>query len=359
MFINMDKYAIIMSGGSGKRLWPLSRIERPKQFLNLLGEGPLISSTIRRLDGVFERDHIFVIGTEGQREALIECTDGLIPFENIIFEPSGRNTGPCIALASHLLAAKGESVLCILPADHYIRDVDVFCSCLTQGIHAAESTDAIVTIGIKPTYDATGFGYIHFAEPVPHIDGAFRVLNFVEKPDKQNAKRFFDSGEYLWNGGYFIAKTSVMLDNIQRHIPVVDEKAKKTLAAMQTGDMALATEIYDSIEKIAIDFGVMEKCENMLVFPGDFGWSDVGSFYAVHQILQSSRGNAVIAGSLLAPQANNLTVYSTKKIVAASGVDNLVIIDMDDVLYICNVKDSEKTKQLVEELSAAGHSELE
>lgn len=355
----MERFAVIMGGGNGKRLWPLSRLDKPKQFVNLLGEGPLLMSTINRLLPFYDRDHIIVIGTKEHAQLLLECTDGLIPPKNVLFEPTGRDTAACIALATAHLSPKDDAILCVFPSDHYVGDVPAFGRILERAMNAAEITSSIVTVGIEPTFDATGYGYIHLGDPLPDIDEAWRVRRFVEKPSKRRAKAFFDSGEYLWNGGMFIAKVSVMRDNFAKLLPELFEGVKSAYQAMRAGDDASALAYYSAVERVPVDVGIMEKCDDIIVFPGKFEWSDVGSFYAVHEILKANGGNAVIGGVLLAPQADNLTVYTNKKIVAASGVDNLVIIDMDDVLYICNVKDSEKTKQLVETLADYGHDELE
>lgn len=249
--------------------------------------------------------------------------------------------------------------MCVFPADHYIKHTDEFLDIVRKACHAAEITDSIVTIGIQPTFDATGYGYIQVGDPLEGMDGGYQVRSFTEKPNKERAKLFFESGEYLWNGGIFISKVSVMLSKIKEFLPEVYADVKRAYEVRAAGKASLAHDVYANIPNIPIDVGVMEKCENTIVFPGFFGWSDIGSFYAVHDILKDERGNAVMSGILLAPQANNLTVYSDKRIVAASGVDDLVIIDMDDVLYICNVKDSEKTKYLVENLINEGHDELE
>lgn len=355
----MERYAVIMGGGSGKRLWPLSRLDKPKQFVNLLGEGPLLTMTIKRLLNSFESDHILVIGIEEHKEALYECAAGLIPKENVLLEPLGRNTAACIALATAHLGSKEDVVMSVFPADHYVGDVKAFGEVVARGMDAAENSNSIVTVGIEPTFDATGYGYIHVGGKVEGVAQARRVKSFTEKPDKERAKLFFDSGEYLWNGGIFLSRTSVMRENFLRLLPELFDGVQKAHDAMERGDKDAAYDAYSKVANIPVDTGIMEKCDNIIVFPGNFYWSDVGSFYAVHDILKNHAGNAVIEGVLLAPQANNLTVYSKKKIVAASGVDDLVIIDMDDVLYICNVKDSEKTKQLVETLSEYGHDELE
>lgn len=355
----MKKNAVILGGGNGKRLWPLSRINRPKQFLNLLGEGPLIAGTVKRLEQYFDNQNIYIVGLAEHKDVLLESTKGLVLPENMQYEPVGRGTSASIAWSAMKLAEAGDSVMCIFPSDHYIKDVNVFYEVINRACHAAEENECIVTVGIQPTFDATGYGYIKVGEPLAAYEGAYRADRFIEKPNKKRAKVFFESGEYLWNGGIFIAKVSVILAKMEKYLPTLFGQVQRAYDAEKDGKPDEARDIYAEIENIAIDVGVMEKCKDTIVFPGYFGWSDIGSFYAVHDILKDERGNAVMSGVLLAPQATNLTVFSDKRIVAASGVDNLVIIDMDDVLYICNVKDSEKTKNLVENLINEGHAELE
>lgn len=356
----MKHCAVILGGGNGKRLWPLSRINRPKQFLNLLGKGPLIADTVERLEQYFERENVYIVGLAEHREALLESTEGLVAPTNIFFEPEGRGTSAGIAWAAMSLAEQeGDAVMCAFPSDHYIKDLPAFWDVIGRACRTAADTDSIVTVGIQPTFDATGYGYIKVGDPIERFDGAYKVAKFVEKPDKRRARKFFESGQYLWNGGIFIAKVQVLLAKIKKLLPKLYAQVEAAYIAQKEGNAERSLEIYSKVENIAIDVGVMEKCKDSIVFPGYFGWSDIGSFYAVHDILKDERGNAVMAGSLLAPEASNLTVYSDKRIVAASGVDNLVIIDMDDVLYICNVKDSEKTKNLVESLVNKGYAELE
>jgi len=355
----MEKYAVIMGGGTGKRLWPLSRLHKPKQFLDLFGGGTLIENTIQRLDGVIERDHIIAVGSAKHMDMLIEYTKDMIPAENIIVEPMGRNTAPCIALVAMRLAENKDAVMCVLPSDHCVKDVEKFRAILNKGVEAAADSESIITVGIRPTFGSAEYGYIHLGDPADGVDGAYRVKHFIEKPNTELANKFFESGEYLWNAGIFIARAGVMLANIKKFLPNVHRNVKKAIAEMDAGNNDAAAKLYSEIENINIDFGVMEKCKDVLVFPGDFGWNDVGSFNAIHDILKNETGNAIISGCLLASQASNLTVYSKKKTVVASDVNNLLIIDMDDLLYICNIEDSEKTKQLVESLVAEGHSELE
>lgn len=356
----MKHRAVILGGGNGKRLWPLSRVNRPKQFLNLLGKGPLIADTVRRLNHQFEKEDMYIVGLAEHKDALLDSTNGLVLPENIFYEPAGRGTSAGIAWAAmHMASGQEDSVMCIFPSDHYIKEIDVFGEIISRACHAATASDSIVTVGIQPTFDATGYGYIKVGEPLAEFEGGYHVVRFVEKPSKARARTFFESGEYLWNGGIFVSRVQVMLAKIKEFLPELYQQVAAAYEAEKRGDIAAAYEIYKKVDKVAIDVGVMEKCNDTIVFPGYFGWSDIGSFYAVHDILKDERGNAVMSGSLIAPEAENLTVYSDKRIVAASGVDNLVIIDMDDVLYICNVKDSEKTKNLVENLVNEGHGELE
>lgn len=343
----MDKYAIIMAGGNGQRLWPLSREDRPKQFTKLFGEDALLTSTIKRLLAVYSSKNIFVVGTQAHHKLLLECSQALIPSENILLEPLGRNTAACIAFATEHLKHSADDILAFFPADHYIADVREFSRVVGLGISAAEETDNIVLIGIKPGFSSTAYGYIRMGEPVNSPDEAHGVLGFVEKPEAQHAANFFNSGEYLWNCGIFISKHSVMRQSFQSLLPELLKNVQNSYQAMRAGDCALARKYYSEIENIPVDKGILEKSEKLLVLPGKFSWSDVGSFKSIHDILKDDSGNAVIEGSLFAPQANNLTVRSSKKVVVAPGVDNLVIIDSDDVLYICPANDSASAMQLL------------
>ena len=348
----MDRYAIIMAGGSGKRLWPLSRAIRPKQFMELNEAGTLLANTIKRLTAVFDRDHILVIGLADQQRLLEEHTKGLIAPGNLLLEPLGRNTAACIAYGiRHIKEKDREALISVFPADHFIGQTKVFEEILQRGMGAAKSRKAIVTLGVRPSRAAIEYGYIHVGENVENLAGVWYVRRFVEKPDAVRAAEFIREGTYLWNSGIFIFRLSVMEQCLKEFLPDLYRSVSAAYGAMKEHSEEQMKEWYRRAEKISIDDGVMEKYENILVISGDFGWSDVGSYQAIYDILPKDQAeNAILKGQLLAANSSRLLVHSEKKLVVAVGVENLTIIDTPEVLYICNTREGENAKMIAEML---------
>ncbi len=361
MMRQTERFAVIMAGGSGRRLWPLSRINKPKQFMDLTGDGALIVNTIKRISPIFDMDHIIVIGMLSQRNILLDCTKALVRPENILFEPGAKNTAACIAFAMEHIAVKAaDALVCILPADHYVAQPVRFCAVLEHGLDTAAKKDSIVTLGIEPTYAATSYGYIQAGEQVDLLNEVRMVKSFIEKPNRQKAEEMLDCGGYYWNGGIFISRQKVLTANIKEFLSDLYSHIKRAYEAKIMGNAADMEREYNMVESISIDFGVMEKSREMLVIPADFGWNDIGGYAAIYDIADKDENqNAVIKGNLLAHNANNLLIHSNKKVVAVSGVSNLVIIDTQDVLYICNADEAENTKMISEQLAELGYGELE
>lgn len=357
----MERYAVIMAGGSGRRLWPLSRASKPKQFLDITGNGTLISNTIKRLEGMFDIGHIVIIGLAEQREDLHKYTNGLVLPENIILEPSAKNTAACIALAiRHIQERSPNNLICMLPADHYIGNPVRFREVLWQGFDAAGTHSSIITLGIKPTFPATGYGYICMGKPLPQAPWVRHVDRFVEKPDEDRAREFLAQGRYLWNGGIFIFQADVMESAIRHFLPLTCNAVAQAYLAMKENKNDESKKAYDEIESVPIDTGVLEKASNVLVIPGDFGWNDVGSFDAIYDIAaKDEQGNAVLQGNLLARNAHNLLIHARQKLVVVSGVDDLFVIDTPDALYICNPKNTESVKEISAVLSEERYGGLE
>ena len=356
----MRQYAIIMAGGSGTRLWPLSRKSKPKQFLDPLGQGSFLEQSITRLTGLFPREDILVVGSMEQQEMLLEVVSGYISPENVILEPVARNTAACIALVAHNVSHAGDALMCVLPADHYIGDKTAFRAALQNGLRAAEETDCIVTMGIMPTSPATGYGYIQAGEALKASFEARHVLRFVEKPKREQAVEYLREGEYYWNSGVFLAKASVMREEIKKYLPEMHEKIRKVDEALQCGQIARAYKEYANIEAISIDFGVMEKCERLLMVPGHFDWSDLGDFDALREIVkQDEQGNAVLKGRLMGVNASNITLYSDNKLVVVTDIQDIIVVETQDVLYLCRGGSSQKTRDVVRELGRAGFIDLE
>ena len=356
----MERYAVVLAGGSGRRLWPLSRLSKPKQFIDIDGNGTLIEKTIKRLEPIFDKEHIIVVGLAEQKESILSTTKGLVSEENILYEPAGRNTTAAIALVAAFLEGKGEATMSIFPSDHFVTKPDVMRDLILEGLDIAEKNNSIITLGITPTFPAERFGYIHTGDLVDNIKNARQVKSFVEKPTREKAKEYLDNGNYFWNAGIFISRTSVMIDNMKKYILPTYNLVKEALSHMAKNDFKSAQIDYSQIENTPIDVSVMEKCEDIIVIHEDFGWSDVGNFSAIHDVMpQDENGNVVLKGNLIADQTHNLTTYSTKTLVAASGVKDLVIIEVDDVIYVCNSKNSEQTKHMAEIVADIGYGNLE
>ncbi len=358
----MEEYAVILAGGSGKRLWPLSRKAKPKQFVDMLGGGSLLVHTVKRLEKLFNLDHILIVGLESQRDAMYEDIGDLLPRRNILFEPVGRNTAPSIALATEYLCSMGDSIICVLPSDHYIGDEESYLAIMRQAINAVETRDVIATVGIKPTYPATGYGYIHAGQPVENLPGGRYILEFVEKPDTDRARAYCEDGSYYWNGGMFVSRCMHMQKNFKTLMPELFQHVQNACKHMLKGEHEAMLASYAQAPNISFDYGVMEAGTNNIVLPGDFRWNDLGGYTAFRDVVpKDADGNVVLSGQLLAEKAKDLTVYSgsKKKVVVVSDVSSIVVIDMDDVLYICDAANTEKTKELLEILNAKGYGSLE
>jgi mannose-1-phosphate guanylyltransferase len=356
----MQKYAIIMAGGSGTRLWPLSRKSKPKQFLDILGQGSFLEQSINRLTGLFPRENILVMGSMEQQKLLSMATNGYLSHKNVLLEPVARNTAACIALATHNVLRAGDALMCILPADHYISDEMEFRSALLNGLHAAEDSECIVTMGIIPTMPAIGYGYIKAGDFLKASYDARHVLRFVEKPKLEQAIEYLQEGTYYWNSGVFFAKASVMEEEIKKFLPEMHEMIQMVGKSLHCGLISQAYNEYANIEAISIDYGVIEKSERLLMVPGHFKWSDMGDFDALREIVkQDKQGNAILKGRLMGVNASNITLYSDKKLVVVTDIQDIIIVETQDLLYLCRMGSSQKTKDIVKEIGQAGFTDLE
>lgn len=354
----MKRFAVIMAGGSGQRLWPLSRKKSPKQFTDILGQGVLLNNTIARLKDVINIEDIMIVAAEHQREILFSVVDNQISKENIIFEPIEKNTAACIALAAKHIEQEEESVMCIVPADHYVENDSQFQATLYMAIDAAIDYNSIVTIGITPTHASTGYGYIKVIQSLQSADNTFLADRFVEKPDIELAQKYIDEGNHYWNSGIFITKTSVMLNNIKMHQHAIYDGICQAHKHMKNGNKEEALKAYTSLPALSIDYAVMEKSKELIVVPGEFGWSDVGSFDAIHDIVsKDENGNAIISGKCIAIDSHNTTLHS-KKLVTMLGINDIVIIDTNDVLFLCRADRAQDIKQIVEQLRSSGFDDF-
>ena len=348
--------ALIMAGGIGTRFWPLSRRTNPKQFLNIISEDSMLQMTVKRLHPKIKIEDIYIVTAESQAELTrkhLPC----LPEENIIIEPFGMNTAPCIALSAQYLARKygKNEKMVVLPADHLIALKDDFLASLDAGEDSA-NLDNLVTFGIKPNYPATGYGYIEAGKEIEK--GMFNVKQFKEKPNLRIAEQFLSSGNFYWNSGMFMWKIETILDAYKKYLPKVAEVLEKIDAKWdKDGLKADISSEYALMPKIPVDIGIMEQAEKRVVIPVDYGWSDVGSWKALYDISDTDENNNAINCKNQTIDSKNNYVNS-KKFVALIGIDDLVVVESDNALLIAKKDRSEDVKAIVEKLKKNGKEEL-
>lgn len=346
----MNLYAIIMAGGVGSRFWPRSTKKTPKQLIKIIGANTLIQDTVKRLEGLVENDHIFII-TNSLQKAEVEKQLSNIPQENIISEPFGRNTAACIGLATIIIRKKDKDALTVvLPSDHIIHDNEEFQKSIINAAEYAMDSDGLITIGINPGKPETGFGYIQVDEKIVK-DNIYKVLTFAEKPNYATAIRFIESGDFFWNSGIFIWKTDSILNEIKSLMPDLYEGLIKIENAIgNAGYEETLNRVYGQLRKLSIDYGIMEKSKRVFLTKGNFRWSDVGSWDEVYQISEKDNNGNVLNGMIYTDMVLDSFIHSEQKFTAVIGVDNLVIINSNDALLVCRKDKSQEVKKVVEYL---------
>lgn len=353
----MKRYGVIMAGGGGTRFWPLSRQKTPKQMLNLSGKDLMINETIDRIAHTISKEDIFIVTNEKQVEKMKQCAGESVQSDHILSEPSARNTAACIGYAAFEIVKKyGDGIMCIFPSDHFIKDEVEFTRILEEAIQTAEAEDKLVTIGIQPTFPSTGYGYIKFDQGEETV--AKRVIEFKEKPDIERAKAYVESGNYAWNSGMFIWKASTILKNFERYLPKVYECLERIADAMNTSKEAeTIAKVYPEIPSISIDYGIMERSSDVMVIPGEFGWNDVGSWDMLDSLYDADSKGNVIHGQQINIDTTNCISYSSGKLIATVGVDNLVIVETGDAVLVCHKDRAQDVKKIVETLKDQGKTE--
>jgi mannose-1-phosphate guanylyltransferase len=339
-----------MAGGAGKRLWPLSRLSRPKQLLPLLGGKSLLEIAVNRLAPIFGAENVLVITNAEYAEQVAESVPALRP-ENVIGEPEGRDTANAIALAAELLAARDpDATMAVFTADHVIRPQDRFVAAVERAIAAAEANpDALVTFGVRPTWPHTGLGYIH----CPQGEGDARpVKAFKEKPDHTTARQYVDSGQYYWNSGMFVWSLNAIRASLREFLTDSMTKLGPIRGAAEAGQdfIALLAEVYPTLEKISIDYAVMEKAPTVLMVELDAEWVDVGNWPALDRVTeQDDAGNVVLAEkSVVLDSGRNVIVCEDPShLMAVVGIDDAVVVHAPDATLVCNKSDSQRLKELV------------
>ena len=354
-------YAVIMAGGQGTRFWPRSRRKMPKQLLNIVGEKTMLEQTVARISPLIPEERTLVVAGDDHRDRIRACLPQL-PDENFLFEPVGRNTAACVAWAALWVRQRAaDAVMAVLPADHLIRDEAEFLRILTVATVAAQPLNRLVTIGIQPTHPETGYGYIRVSEDGLQIDGRgiFRVARFVEKPSRQKAEQFLAEGTYVWNSGMFVWRADSIWLEVCRHLPELAHALEPVadITTAETLDEVLS-DVYPQLPSVSIDVGVMERAQDVWVVPADIGWSDVGSWRALAELLGADAYGNVVIGEQRGIDTTGCFIHSPTKLVATIGLSNLVVIDTDDVLLICPKERDQDVRKLVELLDREGRHDL-
>lgn len=346
----MELFVVIMAGGVGARFWPRSKKEKPKQLIRIFGKNTMIQDTVNRLDGFVKKENIYVITNELQKPRVVEQLDD-VPEENIIAEPFGKNTAACIGLASILIHKKSKNAITvILPADHLILDKQGFQATIDRAVKFAESSDSLVTIGIKPTRPETGYGYIQFIDDEV-AEGIYRVQTFAEKPNISTARRFIEAGDFLWNSGMFIWKTEVILNEISIYLPELYEGLLNIESAIGAENYKeVLTNVYGQLINVSIDYGIMEKSSKVYLTKGEFSWSDVGSWEEVYQLSDKDENGNAIKGDVYTENTYNSYLFSPKKFTAVIGLENVMVIETENALLICNRENAQDVKHVVDHL---------
>lgn len=352
--------AVILAGGSGTRFWPLSRRSHPKQLLELFGRGTLLEQTEARLRGIIPPERTYIFTSELVKHEIIRRHER-IPPRQIIAEPAARNTAPTIGLAAReLLRRDPDAIMVVLPADHVIIKPAAFRRVLRAACRFAAIEGRSVVVGLKPTRPETGYGYVRLGRRVERLDGQeiYAVRRFTEKPPASTAARYISSGDYLWNGGMFIWRASTLVHNLERFQPRMAEGLERIAAAGGVASIKSFRRLFSRLDKISIDYALMEKVSDVYAVAADIGWSDVGSWAVAYESRpKDGQGNVRPAHSLCLDSRGNLIV-APRKFVVTVGVENLVIVDTGDALLVAARDRSQDVGKAVQELDRQGETTL-
>lgn len=351
--IELKTVGLIMAGGSGTRFWPISRKRYPKQALKLIGEKEMINLTIDRCDPLIGGVDMHIITNEEQKDLLADIVGQRLPEGNIFAEPSARNTAPCILYSVLKLQKRyGDVVVCVLSADHYIKDEAEFRRQLQYAANYAAQNDVIVTLGIVPTFPSTGYGYIKKGMQLEYDVEIHQVERFVEKPDIETANSYLADGGYLWNSGMFVFRISTILDSYRKYMPEMCKAISPLEEVLDTDKEKRAlAEIYPKLEKISFDYAIMEHETRVVVIPGDFGWSDVGTWDALEDVLPPDDNGNVVHGQHIGIDTRDCVIYGDgKQLIATIGLSDVVIVSSGDALLVCPRERVQDIRSLVDKI---------
>ena len=354
-------HVVIMAGGSGTRFWPASRRDRPKQFLSLAGERTLLAATADRVLPMVPAERLWVV-TACVTAELTRRELPKLPPDNVVGEPVGRDTAACVGLAATLVSARDPEAVClVLPADHVIPDAERFRAALAAGAGHGDAAGGLLTFGLRPTRPETGFGYLRLGPEVARRDGwpVHALERFVEKPDVATAARYLADGGYLWNSGMFAWRAAELLDEIGRQLPVLSSGLAESGAALGSDrGPAVLAEVYPRLPRISVDFGIMEGARRCFSLPVDFGWSDVGSWPALAEVLTADGAGTVSRGRVLSLDSAGSVLVSDGPTIAAVGVADLVVVATRDAVLVVPKDQAQRVKEVVAALAARGWDDL-
>ncbi|WP_026882565.1 mannose-1-phosphate guanylyltransferase [Clostridium akagii] len=341
--------ALIMAGGKGERFWPLSTDEKPKQFLKLLGEETMIQMTVNRLKELMPIERIFVVTGERYID-LVKQQLPKLPLRNIIAEPVGKNTAPCIALSAFIIKKYYEdATIAVLPSDHLIRNEDEFRKVIVAAdCFIDDNKDAIITLGMKPDRAETGYGYIKANKSCCIVNG-LKIKNvdmFVEKPNAEKAEGYLNDGDFLWNGGMFVWKAENILRLTEKHMKKTYEILREIACTTEEQYEEKLKKDYNLVDSVSIDYAIMEKSENIYVIPSEFGWDDVGTWYSVERYRDKDENNNVCIGNIININSKNNIIIGRNKPVIISGLDDIFVVESDDVILIGKKEDIKDIKNI-------------
>ena len=349
-------YLIVMAGGIGSRFWPFSRTHHPKQFHDVLGTGrSMLQLTVDRFMGVCPPENVFVV-TNRDYIGLVQEHLPDLPADQILGEPIGRNTAPCIAYASYRIAKRDpKAIIIVTPADHAVLREDEFHRVIGVAVEAARTNDVLITLGIQPSRPDTGYGYIQYKSEQSLPGGQLhKVKTFTEKPNLEIARMFVDSGDFLWNSGLFVWRAEVIIAAFHHYLSDIAEVFDEGLAQLGTAqEEEFISEAYSRCRNISIDYGVMEKADNVYVMPADFGWSDVGTWDSLHRIGQHDEHGNVVSGDVMLYDTTGCVIKTpADRLVVVQGLEDYIVAEYDNVLLICKRSEEQRVKEFVADVKA-------
>jgi mannose-1-phosphate guanylyltransferase len=352
--MNQNNYCVIMAGGVGSRFWPLSKTSKPKQFLDILGTGKsLLQQTFDRFRKIIPEENILIVSHEDYKHLIFEQIPGIHP-DQVLLEPMRKNTTVCIAYANFKILKKNpQANIIVAPSDHLILREDEFIEVITKGLEFIQNTNALLTIGIKPSRPETGYGYIQVNGERCKANAIRKVKTFTEKPDHEMAKVFFESGEFFWNSGIFIWSLNSILQAFDLHMPDLNAQFQDAIGLLNTPqEAAFVAELYPKCKSISIDYAVMEKAENVYVICADFGWSDLGTWGSLYAHLDKDEAQNAITGlNVFAYNSNNCIInVPSDKLAVIHGLDDYIVVQTEGTLLICKKEDEQRIKDFVNDV---------